>query len=398
MVALQPDFLFKFNGMIKNTAFTAPSHCSVTLKRNTSDWSRNLHTLSYSAMSTPVPQVSVDSSFGVLYTCTTAAAVLWGTLCVQYYMYTRDYPEDRKFIKYIALAVFVLNTLNQILWCYTVYVLMVKGFNDPSSPKRHVWSVDAACINNAFSVILVQGFYAWRLWLLSDGSIPLVAAIGIFSLGAFIFNIILFATVLPLNNYAIFLRKPHLVSELVTLGYGFLVCDATCDVIIGGSFAYLLHKSKSGIKRSDSIVNRLMLYSIRTGLVTSTVAIGQAVLGPASNDLYSIALYPILTRLYANSMIAVLNSRQALRRDAHGPPVLSTSSGEWGGNSDVKFGNVTNISRQTGVSSIPSTRGDDDTHRQHIPIHILGDSTSADYDASNIEGDISMKSMRSDKC
>ncbi|TDL23402.1 hypothetical protein BD410DRAFT_159161 [Rickenella mellea] len=312
----------------------------------------------------PAAKVSVDGSFGALYICTTVAAALWGVLCVQYYTYIRDYPNDRRFIKYVVSALFLMNTANQMLWGHTIYIFMVKGFNDPTSPKWHPWSLAAGCLINAFIVGLVQAFYGWRLWLLSHGSIPIVAAIGICSLGAFIFNIILFVKVLPIKTYEIFVKHPHLNGQLVILDYGFLVCGAACDIIIAGSFAFLLHMSKSGIK--------------------STVAVASIILRPFSHQIDATVLYSVLTRLYANSMIAVLNERKALRIDAQASPTTSTSYPGWE-HSSIRFDSDSN--RQTALASHVTARGNE--RSQHHSILMSRDNTSADNNSSTTkEGEI----------
>ncbi|TDL23404.1 hypothetical protein BD410DRAFT_787225 [Rickenella mellea] len=321
------------------------------------------------------PKVDVSIIFGALYVGTTAAAALWGILCVQYYSYLRDYPKDRRLIKNAVLALFSMNTLNQAFWCHTVYTYMVTGFDDPTSPLRHPWSLIAGCLLNAFIVCLVQVFYAWRLWLMSHGNILIITAIGVFSLGAFIFNIVLFARVLPIKNYAILAQDPYLRNQLKILDFGFLACGATCDVIIAGTLVYLLRKSNTGIKRS-----RLLLFSIRTGFLTSIFAVASVVLRGVTDEIARMTFYSILTRLYANSMIAVLNERKSLRPD------VQTSSKSYVGyeRSEIRF----NGTQQPALPMHVSTIGPERSHQ--LSIVVEGDSN---YKTSTTkEGEISKAS------
>ena len=39
------------------------------------------------------------------------------------------------------------------------------------------------------------------------------------------------------------------------------------ELVIGSTFAILLHKSRSGYKRTDSVINRLILYNVASGLI-----------------------------------------------------------------------------------------------------------------------------------
>ena len=45
------------------------------------------------------------------------------------------------------------------------------------------------------------------------------------------------------------------------------------DVAIAGSLIFLLQQSRTGFRRSDSIINRLILFSLNTGLLTSLDAV-----------------------------------------------------------------------------------------------------------------------------
>ena len=54
---------------------------------------------------------------------------------------------------------------------------------------------------------------------------------------------------------------------------------AVADSVIAISLVVLLHRTRSGFRRSDSTINRLIVFTINTGLVTSVCAILGLVLG-----------------------------------------------------------------------------------------------------------------------
>lgn len=63
------------------------------------------------------------------------------------------------------------------------------------------------------------------------------------------------------------------LSNLFTLEKVLNVFGAVSDFAIAGSLIFYLHRSRTGFKRSESMVNRLIIFSINTGAVTSVCAI-----------------------------------------------------------------------------------------------------------------------------
>ena len=54
---------------------------------------------------------------------------------------------------------------------------------------------------------------------------------------------------------------------------------AATDITITCVLAFLLHSSRSGLKKTDTLINRLIIYSVNTGAITSMLAIGALVSG-----------------------------------------------------------------------------------------------------------------------
>ena len=63
------------------------------------------------------------------------------------------------------------------------------------------------------------------------------------------------------------------LSTLLTLEKICNVLRAVSDISIAGALVFLLRQSRTGFKRSESIVNKLIIFSINTGAVTTLCAI-----------------------------------------------------------------------------------------------------------------------------
>jgi len=91
--------------------------------------------------------------------------------------------------------------------------------------------------------------------------------------------------------------------------------SAVSDVLITGSLVVLLHWSRTGFRRSDTIINQLILFVVNTGMLTSCIAVGALVSITASPDtLIYVPFYFCIGRFYVNSLLATLNARKHIGR------------------------------------------------------------------------------------
>ncbi|PPQ82478.1 hypothetical protein CVT26_012758 [Gymnopilus dilepis] len=89
---------------------------------------------------------------------------------------------------------------------------------------------------------------------------------------------------------------------------------AAGDIVIAFSLCKLLHTSRTGMHRSNRMINRLILFTINTGLLTSFCALASLVSIIAAGDTYLyIAFFFCIGRLYTNTLLVTLNSRKMIR-------------------------------------------------------------------------------------
>ncbi|OJT05447.1 hypothetical protein TRAPUB_3736 [Trametes pubescens] len=104
--------------------------------------------------------------------------------------------------------------------------------------------------------------------------------------------------------------------------------SALADIVIAVTMTILLLKTKTGFRRSDSLVNKLARLAIESGTVTASVAIVDVVMFSAlPQTLYHECPALALSKLYANMMLASLNNRAFIRRETTVGSVHHTTSG-----------------------------------------------------------------------
>ncbi|KAI0326511.1 hypothetical protein GY45DRAFT_104964 [Cubamyces sp. BRFM 1775] len=190
-----------------------------------------------------------------------------------------------------------LETWHTILWLVAGYAtrpISPVRFTSISLVEGH-WSVRLSILATALTVAATEGFYAWRAYLLGSTClarylkwlvIPTVVLLLVCKGFALAAGIEAFSETRTIAGFQ------HL-SWLVAASYG--LASAT-DVTMAVTMVFLLRRTRIGLRRSDTLLDVLIKYTISTGILTSIVG----------------------TKLYANSVLAFLNSRVSLRRRLDG--------------------------------------------------------------------------------
>lgn len=165
----------------------------------------------------------------------------------------------------------------------------------------------------AIITIIVQSFYAWRVYTLSiwrQVKYPVVAFILATSFAEFC---------LGLATNALLFGKPPVDSTRGKLQRRLysatLISTITCDLTISVALVYFLSQMRSSLRSTRNVINRLILFSINVGLLTSAIALCTLVsyyVTPPTSIFFSVFV-AINGKFYVNSMLVTLNSRKSAR-------------------------------------------------------------------------------------
>jgi len=82
------------------------------------------------------------------------------------------------------------------------------------------------------------------------------------------------------------------------------------DILITASLSILFHRSRTGLGRCDTMINKLILYVVNTGLLPSVFSFASLVfLVVAKHTMIFIGFFFYVGRLYTNCLLATLNAR-----------------------------------------------------------------------------------------
>ncbi|KAF9074220.1 hypothetical protein BDP27DRAFT_224577 [Rhodocollybia butyracea] len=268
----------------------------------------------------------LHNTMGALLIGVMISAVLWGISVVQTYIYfSTFFNQDTLRLKSFVSFVFILDTAHQAMLCHLIYVYLVSNFGDVDYLGVVVWSILVMVLLSAIIAVVIQLFMCWRIWILSDKNVFWIGPIILIVVASFAITMVYFGKSWSLRTWVE-------LAELSKVSRGVNGLNFGGDIAITFAMVYLLGTSKSGIKRTDALVNHLMHFCLKTGLLTTLCAICSLIsISVWPETFVYIAFYCALARLYANSFLATLNARAELRtrNRPRGSTLLSFSRIEW---------------------------------------------------------------------
>ncbi|KAF8994874.1 hypothetical protein BDQ17DRAFT_1545382 [Cyathus striatus] len=290
--------------------------------------------------------VDLQGTIGPAYVGFTIGAILYGITILQAYQYysnSKHSKDDSICRKSIIGGICVLDTVHIAFASYLIYILLVEGFGGPVAGKNAVWSFKVMASDQVMLIAFVHWLYLYRIWILTKqkffyksilriqyaifltAATSLVAAIGeprrytiwtVFgTYNSLSLSLSFKAFLIELQGVNSIFNFPISFQYMIYAGIGITVL---IDCGIAASLCMILRLRRRSdhmfASSMDGVLQYLIQYCVATGLVTSLASLSYLVLYVAfpNTVLYLITEFSI-TRLYANSMLALFNSRHRLR-------------------------------------------------------------------------------------
>ncbi|KAI1784886.1 hypothetical protein LXA43DRAFT_1100910 [Ganoderma leucocontextum] len=279
----------------------------------------------------PLAAPSLGSTFGAIMLSTFFSLMLYGLTAHQTFRYFRMYGGDIPFFKILVLAIFAADTFHSATLMHMCYYYFVVNYFNPLAFLVSTWSIQALPLSTGVTVLLTQSFYVRRIYLVDRRYLPIVLLVVILMFVELAF--IIFATVESFSNDTFEGLSGHIWIDTTLFAVA-----ASTDLILTGTLVFILRNSYTRFERTNTVLDTLSLYAvIATGLNTAltvpafvcSIALPQtfayfAIAMPATKGASSVSmptLHPLakgdsrpesLCTVYSNSVLAVLNCRQAL--------------------------------------------------------------------------------------
>ncbi|EPS98214.1 hypothetical protein FOMPIDRAFT_1051787 [Fomitopsis schrenkii] len=228
---------------------------------------------------------------------------LLGVLNVQVYLYHVTFNRDPRFIQFLVYGVLVFEWVQTGLLSASAFQIFVYHYGDVEIVTRIYNGWFTIPVMSAMISMVVQTFFAWRIYRLSKlrllaGVIEILSLIqgscGIAS-GALLKN------APTITHY-----DKSTLAVIIVWGGGTVIVD----IIIAVTMTTMLLKMKTGIRRTDAVLNKITRMVVETGTVTASVAtLALILLAGFPTSLYYIPCIHTVSKLYSNVFLTNLLNR-----------------------------------------------------------------------------------------
>ncbi|KAJ7212142.1 hypothetical protein GGX14DRAFT_564624 [Mycena pura] len=278
-----------------------------------------------------------DGTLGSLFIGLNLTTVLYGVTIVQTFMYitSERTKKDSWALKGLVFLNFhpstlqlalsrnkVLDTGHQVSTSMGLYRFLITDYLNPLQLSNTKLSgganyIHTEAIFGTLMTLLVQLFYAWRVYAFSttlSKRTRLLLAMLTISLALLTFSVsmAIFVRTFPTVHTGPSVFTP--TAQDATDWKMQLPSAMACDIVITLAMVYNLHISRSGLGRTDHVLNILIMFSVNTGLLTVLLSTASLIcfLVLPQNVLAYVAMEMVIPKCYTNSFLATLNSREFL--------------------------------------------------------------------------------------
>lgn len=250
-----------------------------------------------------------DNTLGALLIGFAVSATAFGMLTIQVFTYYMRFPQDKAAYRALVALIWSISFVDQAFIGRGVYFYTITNYMDPLplATGKPQWSLILQMTLGAVVGAIVKACFTLRVWRFSYRN---------WWLTGFLFSMVLAqlgtATVFTVKCFE--LPSITRMITLRSLGSLSLGIGVGTDMSIAAALCVYLQKMRSSHSTADSMINTLTIYAVNTGLITSTISLSTLVLfNTMPTNFVFICLYFVLSKLYAISFLATLNTRKIIR-------------------------------------------------------------------------------------
>ncbi|KAJ7717881.1 hypothetical protein B0H16DRAFT_1610182 [Mycena metata] len=271
--------------------------------------------------------IDVSSTLGALELGVLLSYLLFGVTTTQSYVYYTRFPNDDWKLKLLVAFVWACEATHSACVAHALYVFTILNYGNPKSLIQALpLTFDTAVLFASIITTVVQGFFAYRIYILGKRRI---------TVPAIVWAISTFRLIACLGIFGAGVRMKSLVTFEAQFGWLMITVwaiGAANDIGITASLVYLLYTQRNEIhSKTVPLIDKLIVWAIETGMMTSACALFTLIFfATRRQNFVWLAIYIITARVFSNSLLASLNGRSTLRTMDAPPPRIylgSTTTG-----------------------------------------------------------------------
>ncbi|KAL0952488.1 hypothetical protein HGRIS_006752 [Hohenbuehelia grisea] len=207
--------------------------------------------------------VDLPGIIGALEISVLFSAGLIGMLSVQTYIYYKNFEKDPLWIKLYVATVWLLEFAHLIAISHDLYAVTVTGWGNPAALVRYI-GISVTPILAGLVSTMAQLFFARRIWIMGMRWAAILC-----------YFLITIRCIAAISTGGVGLTYNAIQPFLVDFGWlltTYISIGAAIDVLIPIFLCYLLREKRSGgLKSTASLIDKIMIWTIQTGLTTGCV-------------------------------------------------------------------------------------------------------------------------------
>ncbi|KAF7365681.1 hypothetical protein MVEN_00441800 [Mycena venus] len=251
-----------------------------------------------------------NTTLGIFEIGVLVSYVLLGVTATQAYIYSSRFPDDSFRLKALVAFVCLCEVAHAICLGHTLYAMTISDYGHPERVLGAVpKSFPTAVILSGIIGASVQGFFSSRIYRLSEKlCIPILCWTM-----SFLRVVLAIVVTVPL------LRETSVPKYEVQWRWALTavwIVNTLNDLTIAVTLVIILIGRRKNVahKRTTALVDKLILWTIETGMLTSVASMITLACFIAMKDNFAwVAFFSVSARFISNSLLANLNSRATLR-------------------------------------------------------------------------------------
>ncbi|KAF4619931.1 hypothetical protein D9613_004666 [Agrocybe pediades] len=266
-----------------------------------------------------LPPLALSSEGAIVVACVTSTFLYGATLLLILQYFKSHAKSDPWHVKMTVGILGLLVTLVSVFVSFQLYDMLITRPRrmDMALADEIGFYIIGEYICEALTAVITQIFFAIRIWKVGKNlssalryiALPVVV-LSCMQLGCGLVQVVVFQKTKffsRLSDHQLLLNQTTTIQSTSSI---------LCDVSISLGFSIILHSHRSGIQRTNSLVNKLILYAINRAVATGVCAIiSTALIFKQSTTYYSLIPLLAICYLYVISTVSVLTSREGLRQE-----------------------------------------------------------------------------------
>ncbi|KAJ7889268.1 hypothetical protein B0H13DRAFT_1888103 [Mycena leptocephala] len=274
----------------------------------------------------PAASFNLNTTLGALQIGVLISYMLFGVTTTQTYIYYSRFPDDSRKLKALVAVVWVCEIVHALCVGHALYMYTISAYAHPERLAGPLpVSLDTSVLLSSGIVLCVQGFFSFRIYAFS-GKLYVCILIWVMIFLRLLGSIIIFITTLRMPSL------PHYEMQWEWLLTAVWCVSAANDLVIAATLAVLLRNRRTDVQRrydfgiasefkvthipcrTAALVDKLILWSIETGMLTSATSIAGLACFLTMENFIFLASYVVGARGEVVSVTSFYNFNHILPR------------------------------------------------------------------------------------